>query len=61
MYWVDGTVYKGEWQHGAQHGSGQLILPNGEVKQGFFKNNAFLEETNIKPQNLKQEEAEDII
>jgi hypothetical protein len=61
MYWNDGTIYKGEWQLGAQHGAGELILPNGEVKKGFFENNVFQVETKVKPQNLKREDAEDII
>ena len=44
MFWVDGTTYKGNWMHGAQHGKGTHTLPNGETKIGIFENNNFVKE-----------------
>ena len=41
MFWVDGTVYRGEWLKGVQHGYGKLILPDGSVKEGMFEHNVF--------------------
>jgi hypothetical protein len=25
MYWTDGTIYKGQWKKGCQHGPGKMI------------------------------------
>jgi hypothetical protein len=41
MYWVDGSVYKGEWLNGQQHGKGVLVMADGRVKDGTFVNNKF--------------------
>lgn len=26
MFWVDGSVYKGEWKNGIQHGKGNIFM-----------------------------------
>lgn len=39
---MDGTVYKGEWRQGMQHGEGRLWLPDGSLKQGHFENNIYM-------------------
>ena len=41
MEWSDGSYYEGEWQKGLQSGHGRLVLPDGRVKAGLFKNNKF--------------------
>ncbi len=41
MFWTDGSVYKGDWVKGIQHGFGKLILPDGTVKEGIFENNVY--------------------
>ena len=41
MYWTDGSVYKGEWNKGIQHGKGIMTFPDGRVKDGYFENNVF--------------------
>ena len=41
MYWVDGTIYKGQWEFGVEHGHGKLHLPNGQIKDGLFENNIY--------------------
>ena len=58
MYWVDGTIYKGEWQFGAQHGKGQLTLPNGLIKEGNFDNNQYVGNKKVEATPLAEEDAE---
>lgn len=41
MYWTDGSVYKGEWVNGIQHGVGKMSFPDGRVKEGWFENNIY--------------------
>lgn len=53
MYWVDGSVYKGDWRNGIQHGYGTMHFPDGTFIKGSFKNNVFLNGDQL-PQ--KQEE-----
>jgi hypothetical protein len=42
MVWTDGSCYKGEWQHGIQHGLGTMSFPDGRVKEGRFENNVYV-------------------
>ena len=32
MYWNDGSIYKGNWVNGNQHGEGILTLPDGTFR-----------------------------
>ena len=41
MYWTDGSIYKGEWFKGIQHGKGIMTFPDGRIKDGLFENNVF--------------------
>jgi hypothetical protein len=41
MFWTDGSIYKGEWRNGIQHGKGKTILPDGSEKDGFYVNNIY--------------------
>jgi MORN repeat len=41
MVWVDGSVYKGYWENGIQHGLGVMVFPDGFKKIGFFSQNIF--------------------
>lgn len=43
MYWTDGSVYKGQWHNGVQHGQGKMMFPDGTSLQGLFKNNVLLD------------------
>jgi len=45
MTWTDGSIYKGQWVKGIQHGWGKMSFPNGSVKDGYFENNIFKGET----------------
>ena len=36
MIWIDGSVYKGEWKRGIQHGKGRMVFSDGTVKEGYF-------------------------
>lgn len=47
MYWIDGSVYKGEWKRGIQHGQGKIIFSDGSIKEGRFENNVLAEATKI--------------
>ena len=47
MYWTDGSVYKGDWIKGIQHGKGVMTFPDGRIKDGFFHNNVFKGNTQI--------------
>lgn len=47
MYWTDGSVYKGEWKKGIQHGRGVMTFPDGRIKDGYFENNVFKGATQI--------------
>lgn len=60
MRWVDGTLYDGEWQFGAQHGKGTLTLPTGEVRAGRFENNVYVGPLSEEEPVLSAEQAEDI-
>jgi hypothetical protein len=42
MTWTDGSVYKGHWIKGVQHGIGIMKFPNGKKRAGFFENNVFM-------------------
>ena len=42
MYWNDGSIYKGDWVEGVQHGIGSLTLKGGKVKKGKFENNMYV-------------------
>ena len=41
MYWTDGTVYKGQWSKGCQHGPGTMLQPDGTILEGYFQMNVF--------------------
>ena len=41
MHFTDKTVYKGNWHRGIQTGIATINLPDGTIKEGFFKNNIF--------------------
>lgn len=41
MYWTDGSIYKGMWHKGIQHGKGRMEFPDGKTKEGMFENNIF--------------------
>ena len=47
MYWTDGSVYKGEWKKGIQHGRGVMTFPDGRIKDGYFENNVFKGNTQV--------------
>ena len=42
MYWTDGSIYKGEWVKGIQHGYGEMIFPDGTKKVGMFDHNTYV-------------------
>ena len=44
MNWTDGSIYKGDWVNGVQHGRGVMKFADGTVKNGLFENNVFIEE-----------------
>ena len=48
MYWNDGSIYKGRWKQGLQHGEGILQMPDGRVKEGIFQENKFIEKKTVK-------------
>jgi len=48
MYWNDGSIYKGSWKQGLQHGEGILWMADGRVKEGIFKENKFFEKKVVK-------------
>ena len=41
MRWTDGSVYRGAWHKGVQHGIGIMFFPNGDKRSGIFENNVF--------------------
>ena len=41
MYWVDGSIYRGFWLEGLQHGLGLMIFKDGLRKAGFFERNIY--------------------
>lgn len=41
MYWKDGSCYKGNWVDNVQNGYGKIIMPDGSIHEGIFKNNVF--------------------
>lgn len=42
MEWTDGSVYKGHWVKGVQHGIGIMCFPDGKKRAGFFENNVYV-------------------
>lgn len=42
MKWTDGSIYKGHWVKGVQHGIGIMKFPNGKSRAGFFEKNIFV-------------------
>ena len=42
MYWHDGSIYKGDWYQGIQHGVGSITLKDGKVKKGQFENGQYI-------------------
>jgi len=53
MEWTDGSLYRGEWVNGVQHGKGEMRFADGTVKSGLFENNVFIDEI------IQEEEKED--
>jgi hypothetical protein len=41
MYWADGSIYRGFWVEGVQHGLGLMIFKDGMRKAGFFEDNIY--------------------
>ena len=41
MFWTDGSIYRGMWHKGIQHGKGRMEFPDGTIKEGLFENNIF--------------------
>lgn len=41
-------MYKGEWHNGIQHGFGTMIFSDKTFIKGYFKNNVFLNASNIR-------------
>ena len=41
MFWTDGSIYKGEWRRGIQHGKGVMTFSDGTIKEGYFENNVY--------------------
>ncbi|KRX07607.1 hypothetical protein PPERSA_11156 [Pseudocohnilembus persalinus] len=41
MKWIDGSVYKGQWDKGFQNGEGELLIPGEQPQEGLFFNNCF--------------------
>jgi hypothetical protein len=58
MYWIDGSVYKGDWEQGMQHGFGEITLTDGRVQKGKFENNQFIEV--VKDNTKKPEPLQDL-
>lgn len=56
MRWTDGSVYKGEWVNGVQHGKGEMRFSDGTTKKGLFENNVFLDEI-IQEEEKENEES----
>lgn len=50
MHWSDGSIYRGFWRKGLQHGLGIMIFSTGLRKAGFFDKNIF-----VKPITSKEE------
>lgn len=42
MKWNDGSVYKGKWKKGLQHGKGELYVPTKGWKRGVFQENVLI-------------------
>jgi len=63
MYWVDGSIYKGEWRNGLQHGLGTITFTDGKSKKGKFENNIYigkLENENTTLPTIKEDKEEDM-
>lgn len=56
MKWVNGTVYEGNWVNGVQQGEGKLTMPDGNVKEGNFQNNVFIDKVGTDIDQEKSEE-----
>ena len=39
--WKDGSKYTGKYKEGKKHGNGKYEKANGDVFEGFFKNDVF--------------------
>ena len=62
MFWIDGSIYKGDWEMGVQHGFGMITLTDGTIKKGKFENNVYVgkvTETTEKPKPLLTEDKEE--
>lgn len=38
MTWVNGEIYKGQWDNDTPHGHGEYLYINGDKYTGEFKN-----------------------
>ncbi len=47
MRWTDGSIYRGTWLRGVQHGLGIMLFPSGDKRCGLFMQNIFKEETKV--------------
>jgi hypothetical protein len=41
MRWTDGSVYRGSWHKGVQHGIGIMLFSNGDRRAGMFEQNFY--------------------
>ena len=45
MYWANGSVYRGQWQHGEPNGIGLVVLGStGQKKAGIFMANILIKQ-----------------
>ena len=54
MFWTDGSIYKGEWVKGIQHGYGEMLFPDGTKKVGVFDHNTFVSPTENNQDNSRK-------
>ncbi len=52
MKYINGDEYNGEWLESKRSGKGKLILSNGEILDGNFQNDLFIEVYNPKTVNI---------
>jgi hypothetical protein len=52
MNWKDGSLYKGEWKKGIQHGKGKMTFPDGRVKDGIFEDATFKGATHVEDKSF---------
>ena len=50
---IPGARYKGQIKDGKMHGEGKYVFANGEILEGIFKNDVFMNVQNIKKENKK--------